>query len=90
MINKTILLAAITSTLSGCLESENSCINAIINDIERTESIVPRLTTLDGVEKSELRLELLMVKAAVTAMQYDEHRNACDCYWQNSSRLARK
>jgi hypothetical protein len=90
MIKNIILLAAITSTLSGCLESEDSCINGIISDIDSTASIIPMLTTLDGVEKLELRLELLGVKAAVRAMQYDENRNACDYYWQNSSRLALK
>lgn len=90
MIKKTILLAAIASTLSGCLESEESCIDKIISDLARTESIIPKLTTLDQIEKLELRLELMAVKSRVRAMGYDENRNACDYYWQNSSRLARK
>tara|TARA_R100000935_G_scaffold55959_1_gene86621 strand:- start:8480 stop:8788 length:309 start_codon:yes stop_codon:yes gene_type:complete len=90
MIKKTILLAAIASTLSGCLESEDSCIDSIISDMERTESIIPDLTMSDASEKLEMRMQILSMKTAVRAMGRDEHRDACDYYWQNSSRLALK
>jgi hypothetical protein len=90
MTTRIIFLAAITSILSGCFQSEDSCIDTIISDIERTYEIIPKLTMSDEMEKADMRIKLLGMKATVRAMGRDDYRNACDYYWQNSSRLALK